>query len=1266
MAESPLPSPGSGRDDDEARTPGALQPVAARRIAAQGWMGVIGLLAAALVAGPWPGLSSWSLLWRAPVGVLGLVLARPRRRFPWLLSAALVVAALVVDLTSPGVRDAHDLAAQVGRRVVAVQVVLGELAGGQPMRELLSPGGGVAEPEAAFVLAEGALKRLPARVDSLVIVDERGLPVAWSGSSPRLPIGLRALGERAVVSERGVGSVWLWWRESVSDAGRLLGGVILGVELSEDGQRHVLGVSAGRAAMMAPVQESGAAVPVSDSSSLVNLEVRPTSPVPWSVPGLVLVAVLGGLAAGRGRVAPVLAGAAAASLPLLLGWVGGGWWLVGGLAALAMGLVHIPRSSLQRAFGAAFVGVVGWLMPSLIELLDLDVVPPSFLWPGVLRWATIVALAALVRAASFGHRPFPWLVRLTACAPLAVGYWIADPRLMAAGAALAAFFSLAGRGLLPPTVVAAMLLAGSNDATQRASLVATTQETLPRLELLEGTAREALAALPQGTMAEIPRLEARQQLTVLGRLVMEKGVARRLPGASFFLVDPQGELAATWGDTPLTTEGRPRQLARRDLGAGWALVVASPPFPLDMLAGLAGAGIAGPIAVFDRSGAPLSRGATFRPLSPARVGAALVAKASWADLRVGERELRTYLRAHGDLVVAVPWVRPSLAGMGLVLAALTLWGLFPWSLWEGRRRWTRWWVRRNTFMGRVRVLLAVTTVLPVLLLAQLLPRQWEKQRERAQLELGRAVSRSLAAAGWQEGLIWLVREMGGTVAFYRDGMLTSSTRPDLAILGVIPWLSPAEAYVRSVRAWREPVVTGVTETNVFAPVRRGDEQLVVAALGLQVAGLERAPTPGEWFFVTAILALAAALTTAERLGQGLARPLRRLVGAARRVERGDSVGQLELGRDEDLGALSRAFVTMASGVKRREEELRRERDLLHRVLRTLSAGVLVADAAGRVEMANPAARTLLAGEETVDGLARRLGESIATLARDASAGEGGTETLHPTTAPEALWRVSAVPLAGAAGRILLVMEDLSELARAERLATLAELARIAAHEVKNPLTPIRLWAEELQAALGRGADAVVPVAKIAAEQILGSVEHLKEVAQGFSNLVALEHWEAEVFDVLEVARDVVAEYRVLAQRGVVVEAYGQAALIRADRQWVRRALRHLLENSARVLAGKSGRVDVRVGADGSWVTVAVGDTGGGVPDALLARLFEPHFSTTSEGSGLGLAVVRRVAVGAGGSAEASNREGGLEVRLRFPAVNPGWPGPEGREEDMHG
>ena len=340
---------------------------------------------------------------------------------------------------------------------------------------------------------------------------------------------------------------------------------------------------------------------------------------------------------------------------------------------------------------------------------------------------------------------------------------------------------------------------------------------------------------------------------------------------------------------------------------------------------------------------------------------------------------------------------------------------------------------------------------------------------------------------------------------------------------------------------------------------------------------------------------------------------------------------------------------MAREVQRREEELRRERDLLEKVLGTLSAAVLVADAGGYVELANAAARQLLGGEELIGGLSRRFAPEVDSLISRAAAGGRVEETVHPAASPEAVWRVTVLPLPGGTGRVLLVMEDLSELARAERLSSFAELARIAAHEVKNPLTPIRLWAEELRAALARGPEEVAAVAQVAAAQILERVEHLREVAQGFSNLVALEHWEPEAISLLEVAREVTGEYEVLRARGVAVSVVGDDAEIVADARWIRRALRHLLENSARVLGNREGEIVVAVRRLEREAVLSVRDTGGGVASELLGRLFEPHFSTTSEGSGLGLAVVQRVTARAGGSVEARNVDGGLEVRLKFPS-----------------
>ncbi len=1221
---------------------------ARRRGPALNLPGVAAAVVAALLAGPWPVLATGSLFWRAPLAAMALVVAWRRLGRRGQVIAPLVLAALAVDGVFPSARSSQDFAAQANAQSERVQRELGTWAADARLQRMLYPGGAEAEPEAPFVLISDAWRRLPFPVDSLVLVDEHGLPVAWAGDSPRLPVHLRPLGERAVAAEPGVGRVWLWWRESVFESGRQMGALLAGVGLREAGSRTALGVWAGRAAVASAHIGRRSQGLARGPASGMGLEVHPVAPVAWSMPGAAVLLVALVLAAGGPPLAlAAVVAAALVALPLL-GWLDHGWWLVGALGAAGFVAGRLPPGWRLRAVAAAAIGALGWALPGLLDIVAVDPVPGSLLWPGLLRWTLVAALAVLLRNAGRGNATVPWPLRLACWLPLAAGVVRADAVLLGVGGAAITLLGFPGRGLVLPALAAGSLLVGGEDAARRAALVATTETTLARMERVEAPARALLNSFPEQALSRMVRLEAAERLVILGRLANWVGLADTLPGTSLVLTDPSGQPAGSWGESPVQGEGPPHVLASRALQSGWQLAVLAPPAPSDVLAGLGAAGIQVPVAVFDRSGSPTSRGATFRPLSPAAVGRALAEGRSWGPVGVGEREFLAYLRARSDAVLAVPWVRPPPAEAGLVLAALTLWGGLPLTVLERRRRWAAWWRQRRTFGGRVRVLAVATAVLPVLLLGQLLPRQWNRQQEKARLELGRAVSQLLGTARWQEGFSWLVRELGGAVAVYRSGVLVSSTRLDLAVLGKVPLLPPPEAYVRSVRGWREPLVLGRDELDVYAPFRE-EEPVVVGVAGLRLQALGRSPSPGEWFVITGVLAMVLALATAERLGQRLGRPLRRLVGAAHRLERGEPFAGLDTGGDEDVRALGRAFGTMAEEVQRREEELRRERDLLDRVLGTLSAAVLVADAGGNVELGNPAARNLLGGEAHLDALAHRFAHQVAPMARRAASGAAVEETIRPSSSPESLWRVTALPLAGGTGRVLLVMEDLSELARAERLSSFAELARIAAHEVKNPLTPIRLWAEELRAALERGPDAVVDVARVASQQSLERVEHLRDVAQGFSNLVSLEHWEPRVIGLLQLAREVSAEYEVVSQRGVTVRVLGEEAEVVADPQWVRRALRHLLENSTRVLLDRGGEIAVSVRREGARAVLSVRDTGGGVASELLGRLFEPHFSTTSEGSGLGLAVVQRVADRAGGSVEARNVGGGLEVRLAFPA-----------------
>jgi len=1213
------------------------------------WWRVAALAAAAAAAGPWPGLGPLSMAWRLPLVGLSLWLGRGTRAWQRWAVAGLAVAALATDAGVPARRSPEQIAAAAEARVVEIADALGALGGSDEILAVLTGVGGEATPEAAFAVAQRCGSRLPARPDALVVINERSLPVGWAGPRPRLPLRLRPLGDRAVVAEGGVGETWIWWREPVLESGRAVGALLAGVRLPEGGTRRLLGVSAGRLAEVA-ADPQGEGVLTAAGTPLLRLSVRPRPPALGSQPALALALALLVLAWGLppGWRAP--AGLLALLTAVAAGWAGRGWWLVAAVAAAALAAGSPWGRRAPALLPAAVLGALAGATPWALRQLQGGAGAGSPLWPGAVSWALVLAWVLAIRAADRPGAGHHAVVRAAAWLPLIVGVLRGEPWLVAAGVALVVWPGGAGRRLLPAAAVAAGVLVTAEQVNGRAELVAATDATLATTEVAAAAARDTLARLGEETLAGLARPEAGERMVALGRVAVGAGLARALPGAAMELVDPSGVVAGVWGDASWRGDSQPNELARRCLPGGWLLQVTAPPPPHDLLSALTETRSGQPVAVFDRSGAPLGRGATFQPLSPTRVGAALAAGRSWGRVGVGEQVLPAYLRAVGDRVVAVPWVRLPLAGQALELAALALWGALPLGLWAGRRRWRRWWLQRHTFLGRLRVLLAATTVTPVLLLAQVLPAQWAQQRERAQLELGRAVSRSLSAAAQDDGLAWLVRETGGTVAVYRSGALTSCTRPDHVALGRVPRLAPEEAFVRAVRGWREPVVASGETTSVHAPLQVGGEPVVVAALGLGVGGLAVRPTPAEWFAVTGVLALALALLVADRLGRRLARPLRRLVGAARRLEHGLPVPALPAGRDEDLGALGRAFTTMASGVQRREEELRRERDLRERVLAALSAAVLVVDRRGAVQLANPAARRLVGEGLDARGLAHLLPAPLEELADRVAGGKTLEEVVQPRGQPEARWRATVVPLGEAPSRLLIVLEDLSELARAERLASLAELARIAAHEVKNPLTPIRLWAEELQAALAGGPEQVAAIAAVAASQILERVEHLREVARSFGNLAALEQWDAAPFDLLEVARRVEQEYRVLSGRGIKLEVRGQGAPVVADPRWVERALRHLIENSVRVLGERGGAVEVEVGPGDGGVVLAVRDTGGGVPEELLGRLFEPHFSTTSEGSGLGLAVVARVLARAGGRVEARNRERGLEVRLWFPGV----------------
>jgi two-component system nitrogen regulation sensor histidine kinase NtrY len=242
---------------------------------------------------------------------------------------------------------------------------------------------------------------------------------------------------------------------------------------------------------------------------------------------------------------------------------------------------------------------------------------------------------------------------------------------------------------------------------------------------------------------------------------------------------------------------------------------------------------------------------------------------------------------------------------------------------------------------------------------------------------------------------------------------------------------------------------------------------------------------------------------------------------------------------------------------------------------------------------------------------------------------------------------------------LFVIEDVTEVLRVQRLEAWAEMARIIAHEVKNPLTPIRLSTEHLRAVYRSRPEEFEEVLDRCTSNILEQVEELRQIAADFSTYSRIPEIKRETGDLAVEVRKLVETYRSAPPPGVEVSLVVEEGVTKTqfDARLVSRALRNLIENAIRASEG-GGEVKITVSAPASigYVEVRVEDRGPGVEPTLLTRIFEPYFSTEEQGTGLGLAIARRVAEEHHGKVHAHNRpQGGLAVTFRLPSGVPETP-----------
>jgi two-component system nitrogen regulation sensor histidine kinase NtrY len=505
-------------------------------------------------------------------------------------------------------------------------------------------------------------------------------------------------------------------------------------------------------------------------------------------------------------------------------------------------------------------------------------------------------------------------------------------------------------------------------------------------------------------------------------------------------------------------------------------------------------------------------------------------------------------------------------------------------------------------------------------------------------------------------------EVGMDLLDYRDGALVDAAAPEAIALGLFDSWLPPQVFLtfaggEDLEDWE---IRRLGENQYVVGYRRfNSDEVYAAPIPLASEEIRRRQT--EFRDVAVLLMLlggALSIVLSLLVGRALTRPIDQLSRAAAAIGSGNLRVQLPQGRHDEFGTVYRSFNRMARRLRRARGALVRETRRTETIVAEAATGVLALDAEGCVELVNPRAEEILGASLAAGDPLPRTTALLAAVAdavarfRSSGAVESGDELdVEGRIVRLRLRRLSA----GAHGGAVVALEDVTAEIRTTRVLAWGEMARQVAHEIKNPLTPIKLAVQHVRRAHQDGRRDFGEILERNVDAVLEEIDRLSEIARAFSRFgtPSAAASELESVDVVHAVNDTLTLYRGAGSgvrfRAEVSSADGVRAVARLGE--LKEVLVNLLENARDAVHG-GGEVVVGVTptADGEWVDVTVTDTGEGIDPDLLPRIFEPQFSTRTSGTGLGLAIVRRLVESWGGEATADSRPGaGTRVQIRLRA-----------------
>ncbi len=519
-----------------------------------------------------------------------------------------------------------------------------------------------------------------------------------------------------------------------------------------------------------------------------------------------------------------------------------------------------------------------------------------------------------------------------------------------------------------------------------------------------------------------------------------------------------------------------------------------------------------------------------------------------------------------------------------------------------------------------------------------------------------------------ELLEWISQVTQQDVTFYYNRHLLASSNRELYAAGLLPEQMPGQTYVDLFLKGQkysisEARIGEFRFLNVSGRIYTGryrDEVITIPFLIEERSLQEEITELREYMMLVGAGLVLLAVMLGYFLANRFSQPVEVLIQGTSEMSRGNLSYRIRERYRDEFRQLVNSFNAMAASLDEQQTTLERRRAYIENILNNITTSVVSVDSTMNVATYNPAAVNLFRMPIPHSGPLENLvpdgpeWQSVAAALKSFVANRekfGLKEVALRSVQQDAYLRMVYVPLfaEGKWNGAILLVEDITEIIRSNRLSAWAEMARRVAHEVKNPLTPIQLSIEHLVRVYHDRSENFGDVLRECSEAILKQVKTLRRLVSDFS-----QYGRPAVLNRTNVAlepflRELISHYRFPEGIGVETNIQEHLPAVKMDEDKIRGALMNIIENGLQAMNG-NGRIVLKAEHTGdSAVQIQIEDTGQGVPVEILPRLFEPYFSTKTGGTGLGLAIARKNIEDHGGKIQVESKEGkGTTVTITLP------------------